>query len=1175
MPNVSLIEECISLASKIAETVKDVKINRNQCNRFATRVDILIYNLKESKPNEKIPNYLPPLMEFQSCLIEFLALIRELSASSWTVRAFSRNVDLETFSELNSRLSSSSQQLNLQYSQTIFSNEDDISDIEQDIILMEKEMDQIVKEDRADNDSETSFEPMKKEYLMGKLANRRNHLINLEKPQIHMEVPKIKLAELNLKELIGEGGFGQVYLAEWGGQEVAVKKLSMKTLTKTQLQDFYRECKIMCNLRNSNTVLLQGIVEEKDTYMLVMEYMEGGSLRDLLHSSKEITWASRGLFAYDIACGMAYLHKSGIVHCDLKSLNILLDMRDTCKICDFGLSKVKLNTDSGINTDKNDGCCGTLRWKAPELFKPNAKFTKETDVFAFAIVLWEISEREVPYGEGFSNTQVIDYVVERGKRLELSPSCPKEIEVLIQECWKTDPKARPLFSTISNTLSTYKPSKIGLQNREMARERAQSIISLKPNHIKKLSQRIQLEEPPIEEFTQSDISVSREISTPSNLNIIPHIDQAKATAADLRLKNPKAKEFWIGYFGCNAVQAPWDDFFDCFITAFNNSKPCNEEEIKQLLEVKDDIVKINSFNRATQTLENFDILFAPSKAQSKEEELLSKDTLNNSENRLLVLPEPRPLETHSVLKKSGSHVSLESVKSNFTNNFLKFIPNPLKKTEDSGKPNLQSNATLNDAKAPEKGVTAHALEKVNTITHNVLNKANNVAQKADSLVTSAFHHGVHAVTNPKDTVLKVGTGLFTKIKNFGGSDQPKDTHNLDSAISTEAPSPEKLQKSWQRKFEEKAENIREELDSAIGRFSNSSGNVYDEVPNFEAYEKQKPQRRPSIKISSRRTSISEARIEEMEELSSPQKASHVQPLKSHEQSENAENNSKAAPKRRNSLFEIKTKVDILDKYVSNQLKETKKTLQKVLTNVPDAPASKQMNHGSQYAEFLIGKKYFEDHDYKKSSEVFINGIRNGSPECYLYLGMMFEDGLGVKNSPELAIQLYQRAIELGNTEGLYKASMMYMMGKGVKKDLKESARLMKLCSKTGYPPSITMLGNMYLDGNGVHRDCQKALELFKLTKGTTVGEYNMGVAYLKMRDYTNALDCFTNTAYEGFAPSQFQLARMYELGRGVKSDLREAMNWYEIAAAQGDQEATMNYNNLSRIERKGKKLARI
>ncbi|KAJ3268806.1 hypothetical protein HDV01_002184 [Terramyces sp. JEL0728] len=1120
MSNLSLIDDCISLSTKISEGIAGVKINCYQCKRLADRINILMYNLKESKLNENIPNYIPPLIEFQSCLVEILGLTEELTRNTWVVRAFNRNIDMETFSELNSRLSGCSQQLNLPSSQTIFSRDDDLDDLQQDIMLIEKEIDQIAKDESTDTESR----PYKREFILRKLAARRNQLLNLEKPQLHIQVPKIPLNALNMKEMIGEGGFGQVYLAEWETQTVAVKKLNMKSMTKTQLGDFYRECNIMCNLRNSNTVLLQGIVEEKDTYMLVMEYMEGGSLFDLLHSSKEITWGDRGLFAYDIACGMAYLHKSGVVHCDLKSLNILLDIRDTCKICDFGLSKVKVNADSGIKTEKIDDACGSLRWKAPELFKPNAKFTKETDVFAFAIVLWEIAEREIPYGENFTDSQVVNYVVERGKRLELSPSCPKEIESIIQECWKPDPKIRPLFSTISIALSSYKPSKAGpLSNREKARERNQSVVSLKPNHSKKISQRT------INSEALEEVSNSAELLGTRGIIVRGEAPPAydSISTADRRIQNVKAKEFWIGNFGGNTLQVGWEDFYDCMINAFNNGKAVNEDCLKKLLADEKEMVRLNAFNRLTHKLEVFDSLFVPKENPS--ENVLSKDTLTASSNHLSLLPQEKKPEHEQTIKRGGSHMSLESVKSNFSGSVFKYFQNPVKKPEE------QSQTNISDTKNSfVKGFTSNALEKVSTISSAAYNKANSAydkaVQKADVLAANVYHQGVNVVTNPKDTVVKVGTNLISKIKFLG--DTHKDALELpDSAISTEPPKlAEKVPKqNWQLKFKKETANVtmqintsignfKEEVDSAIARLSGRED--FGSIPNFEANEKpENPPRRPSIS--------------------------------------------------RRYLFEIKTKVEVVDKFVSNQIKETRKTLQKALTNVPEAPAQKPISNLQRYTEFLMGKKYYDAHNYKKSSEIFIVGIRNGSPECYLYLGMMFEDGLGVKNSPELAIQLYQRAVELGNIEGLYKAGMMYAGGKGVKKDLKEAARLLELCSKSGHPASITMLGNMYLDGNGVRRDCVKALELFKLTRGTTVGEYNMGIAYLKIRDYTNALDCFTNTAYEGFAPSQFQLARMYELGRGVDSNLKEAMYWYEKAAALGDQEATMNFNNLARIERKG------
>ncbi len=106
---------------------------------------------------------------------------------------------------------------------------------------------------------------------------------------------------------------------------------------------------------------------------MVMEYLPKGSLYQVLHDSKEtLPWNPiRWDIAIDVGKGLSYLHSQNIVHRDLKSLNVLLDDQYRAKITDFGLAKIKLETNS--TTTKTKQGMGTTRWRAPELFKRGAK----------------------------------------------------------------------------------------------------------------------------------------------------------------------------------------------------------------------------------------------------------------------------------------------------------------------------------------------------------------------------------------------------------------------------------------------------------------------------------------------------------------------------------------------------------------------------------------------------------------------------------------------------------------------------------------------------------------------------------------------------------------------------------------------------------------------------------
>ena len=97
---------------------------------------------------------------------------------------------------------------------------------------------------------------------------------------------------------------------------------------------------------------------------IVMELVSNGNLYEKLRDNESLPWTIKYSIATDIAYGLTYLHDRGIIHRDLKSLNVLLDDKLNAKICDFGLAKVKTQSHS---TATMGGSAGTILWMAPEL----------------------------------------------------------------------------------------------------------------------------------------------------------------------------------------------------------------------------------------------------------------------------------------------------------------------------------------------------------------------------------------------------------------------------------------------------------------------------------------------------------------------------------------------------------------------------------------------------------------------------------------------------------------------------------------------------------------------------------------------------------------------------------------------------------------------------------------
>nr|WIL05220.1 serine/threonine kinase [Pithovirus mammoth] len=265
---------------------------------------------------------------------------------------------------------------------------------------------------------------------------------------------EIRPEELQIGEELGSGGYGTVHKAIWKGTEVAVKMMNTDRITKDMEKNFKEEVRVMTSLRHPNVVLFMAASTKPPKMCIVMEYMTLGSLFDLLHNEliPEIPFALKVKMAYQASKGMHFLHSSGIVHRDMKSLNLLLDNKWNVKVSDFGLTKFR---DELQRADV--GTHGSVHWVAPEVLNetPGVDLIL-ADVYSFGIILWELLTREQPYF-GMSPVAVAVAVLRDGIRPRFEEEekklCKPEYAELITNCWHSDPTIRPTFLEIMTRLS--------------------------------------------------------------------------------------------------------------------------------------------------------------------------------------------------------------------------------------------------------------------------------------------------------------------------------------------------------------------------------------------------------------------------------------------------------------------------------------------------------------------------------------------------------------------------------------------------------------------------------------------------------------------------------------------------------------------------------------------------
>ncbi|XP_075476475.1 LOW QUALITY PROTEIN: uncharacterized protein LOC142517870 [Primulina tabacum] len=212
--------------------------------------------------------------------------------------------------------------------------------------------------------------------------------------------------------VIGRGGAGIVYHAKiHNGVEIAVKKLLGLNSINNHDHGFKAEIQTLGNIRHRNIVKLLAFCSNKDTNILVYEYMRNGSLGEALHGKKGglLNWNLRYNIAVDAAKGLCYLHHDCsplILHRDVKSNNILLNSRFEAHVADFGLARCLVG---GGASQCMSAIAGSFGYIAPE-YAYTLKVDEKSDVYSYGVVLLELVTGRRPVGEFGEGVDIVQWI---------------------------------------------------------------------------------------------------------------------------------------------------------------------------------------------------------------------------------------------------------------------------------------------------------------------------------------------------------------------------------------------------------------------------------------------------------------------------------------------------------------------------------------------------------------------------------------------------------------------------------------------------------------------------------------------------------------------------------------------------------------------------------------------
>jgi len=250
---------------------------------------------------------------------------------------------------------------------------------------------------------------------------------------------------------IGAGGMGIVYLATHieSGKQVALKVLPPALSDDEKLlQRFEREIGILKRMKHPNIVKYYGGGTHQGERWYAMEYVDGGSLHDILKKRKRLTWEQAIQVGRQLTAALEHAHNAGIIHRDLKPGNLFITKNGRIKLGDFGIAR---DTEATALTAAGK-TVGTYAYMAPEQIHGNAPISRKTDLYATGCLLYELLVGETPFVTANPAEMLMMHLNDYPYNLhEKDVECPPALDQLVERLLQKDQDDRPFDALAVNT----------------------------------------------------------------------------------------------------------------------------------------------------------------------------------------------------------------------------------------------------------------------------------------------------------------------------------------------------------------------------------------------------------------------------------------------------------------------------------------------------------------------------------------------------------------------------------------------------------------------------------------------------------------------------------------------------------------------------------------------------
>lgn len=251
------------------------------------------------------------------------------------------------------------------------------------------------------------------------------------------------LGKYRLLDRIGSGGMSSVYLAEHQlmRRRVAIKVLPPLQAEKdSRLNRFLAESRAVAQLDHPHIVRAYHLDVEFDRYYLVMEYIEGVNLQQLIEREGPLSFYKAAEYLRQAAKGLAHAHQAGLIHRDIKPANFLVDRTDTVKLLDLGLARSLDPNATSLTNDRNGKVLGTADYVAPEQVKDSHDVDERTDIYGLGCTMYFLLTGQPPFAEGNLAQKLAMHLYHQPANIrEIRPDTPL---ALVRLCHKMMAKKR-------------------------------------------------------------------------------------------------------------------------------------------------------------------------------------------------------------------------------------------------------------------------------------------------------------------------------------------------------------------------------------------------------------------------------------------------------------------------------------------------------------------------------------------------------------------------------------------------------------------------------------------------------------------------------------------------------------------------------------------------------------